>query len=85
MYWYHNDKILNYDTSRTRVSFDQGNPSILKARPTDVITCDRCDGHNEGWNEREEVRNLYALHKKMSDNLSLIAKVTSSLFVFLEK
>ena len=25
VYWYHNDKIINYDTQRTRVSFDLGN------------------------------------------------------------
>ena len=24
VYWYHNDKIINYDTKRTRVSFDMG-------------------------------------------------------------
>ena len=24
VYWYHNDKIINYDTKRTRVSFDLG-------------------------------------------------------------
>ena len=27
VYWYHNDKIINYDTKRTRVSFDLGESS----------------------------------------------------------
>ena len=29
VYWYHNDKIINYDTKRTRVSFDLGNDQSL--------------------------------------------------------
>ena len=24
VFWYHNDKIISYDTSRTKVSFDSG-------------------------------------------------------------
>jgi len=28
VYWYHNDKIINYDTKRTRVSFDLGDKTL---------------------------------------------------------
>ena len=29
VYWYHNDKIINYDTKRTRVSFDLGKAQLM--------------------------------------------------------
>ena len=32
VYWYHNDKIINYDTKRTRVSFALGNTDQLVER-----------------------------------------------------
>ena len=31
VYWYHNDKIINYDTKRTRVSFDLGEDNLIKS------------------------------------------------------
>ena len=34
VYWYHNDKIINYDTKRTRVSFDLGEDNLIKATAT---------------------------------------------------
>ena len=33
VYWYHNDKIINYDTKRTRVSFDMGKVGTAREWP----------------------------------------------------
>ena len=37
VYWYHNDKIINYDTKRTRVSFDLGEDNLIKAIATTAL------------------------------------------------
>ena len=37
VYWYHNDKIINYDTKRTRVSFDLGEDNLIKATVTTAL------------------------------------------------
>ena len=36
VYWYHNDKIINYDTKRTRVSFDLG--KLPASKPPEMHT-----------------------------------------------
>ena len=39
VYWYHNDKIINYDTKRTRVSFDLGKEEEGEVQEVEIVLC----------------------------------------------
>jgi len=46
VYWYHNDKIINYDTKRTRVSFDLGENTKKTSSRLMIMTVEKSDSGN---------------------------------------
>jgi len=46
VYWYHNDKIINYDTKRTRVSFDLGKNSRKTSSRLVIASVEKSDSGN---------------------------------------
>jgi len=46
VYWYHNDKIINYDTKRTRVSFDLGENTKKTSSRLVIATVEKSDSGN---------------------------------------
>jgi len=46
VYWYHNDKIINYDTKRTRVSFDLGKSSRKTSSRLVIASVEKSDSGN---------------------------------------
>merc|ERR1719361_2218478 len=46
VYWYHNDKIINYDTQRTRVSFDLGKNNRKTSSRLVIASVEKSDSGN---------------------------------------
>jgi len=46
VYWYHNDKIINYDTKRTRVSFDLGENTKKTSSRLVIASVQKSDSGN---------------------------------------
>merc|ERR1719474_1203199 len=93
VYWYHNDKIINYDTKRTRVSFDLGKSSRKTSSRLVIASVEKSDSGNytcSTTNAEPSTISVYVsegdktlhLHDAaQSTPSSLFAKVFSSLLI----
>jgi len=93
VYWYHNDKIINYDTKRTRVSFDLGENTKKTSSRLVIATVEKSDSGNYTCSTThaepstisvyvsEGDKTLHLQDTAASISSSLFAKVFSSLLI----
>ena len=71
VYWYHNDKIINYDTKRTRVSFDMGKVGTAREWLQLQVCC-------AGKNSRKTSSRLVIARVEKSDSGNYTCSTTNA-------